>query len=88
MDEANYYNDPKVSEEPELFHYKTPQLRPTPAAVSTDTEDSDHENSQDIIIALEPETPQSPATVNSVRTAPSSHESPHNSFVDVPPEIS
>ena len=52
------YGDPDVINYPKIFHDKGSQLTPTPAAVPFNTEDSDNENPEGILILLEPQPTQ------------------------------
>ena len=75
-----------MNDEPDFFQDETPQLKPTTVAVSSDTEESDHENPQEIIIHLEPRTKLSPAIENSVHTTLSPPESQHDPVLNFPPK--
>ena len=88
VDESHFYTEPDVIDEPEHFHGETPQVTPTPAAFSSDTEESDHENPRNIIIHLELGITSSPTIDYSVHTTTSTQESPDNPVLNLPPEIS
>ena len=73
--ESQFYTKPDVIDEPEHFQDQTPQLTLTSGAVSSDTEVSDPENPQEIVIPGEQAIAQLPATDDSAHTASSSHDS-------------
>ena len=58
VDESEFYTDPDVIYEPELFNDEIPQWEAQPAVVTSNSEDSDTENPQEILLPLESETPQ------------------------------
>ena len=88
VDESQFFNDSAVIDEPELFSNETPLVTPTAEAVSSEPEESDHKNSEEIIIHLEPEITQSPKNDNFVHTTPSTQESQHHPAMNLPHNIS
>ena len=60
--ESQFFNDPDVIDEAKLLNKETPHR--TPTVVSSNTEESDHENPQEIIMHFKPERIPSPAIAN------------------------
>ena len=87
MEEPEFYTNRDVIDESELLHDETLQLILTPAAASSDNEDSDYQNPPELKIPFEPEVLQSHAADTFVHTAPPTQEPPHD-LVIFPPRAS
>ena len=86
MAESQFCNDPDVINEPKLFATEKTHSTKTHVAVSSDTEESSHENQQKSFLNLQPETPPPTYIDEVVHTTPPPSESHHEPLVTLPDE--